>query len=64
MLPISAVHSSFEATAGATEAVLLPFEYAKVFFHEFGNALHMLLSRALPVAWQRRRALGFRCRRC
>ncbi len=46
VLPISAVHSSFQAPTGATEAVLLPFEYANVFFHEFGHALHMLLSRA------------------
>ena len=44
VLPISAVHSSFEA--GTDESITLPFEYANVFFHEFGHALHMLLSRA------------------
>ncbi|MCX7041085.1 MAG: M3 family metallopeptidase [Gammaproteobacteria bacterium] len=46
VLPISAVHSSFEAVPGPTGEILLPFEYANVFFHEFGHALHMLLSRA------------------
>jgi peptidyl-dipeptidase Dcp len=46
VLPISAVHSSFEAVPGPRGEILLPFEYANVFFHEFGHALHMLLSRA------------------
>ncbi|WP_077034988.1 M3 family metallopeptidase, partial [Pelomonas sp. KK5] len=46
VLPISAVHSSFEPQPGPGGEILLPFEYANVFFHEFGHALHMLLSRA------------------
>lgn len=46
VLPISAVHSSFEAVPGPGGEILLPFEYANVFFHEFGHSLHMLLSRA------------------
>ncbi|MFT7773103.1 M3 family metallopeptidase [Roseateles sp.] len=46
VLPISAVHSSFEAVPGPNGEILLPFEYANVFFHEFGHSLHMLLSRA------------------
>lgn len=44
VLPISAVYSTFPLPPGADEGqpVLLPWEYANVFFHEFGHALHML----------------------
>jgi peptidyl-dipeptidase Dcp len=43
VLPISSVNSSFPPPA-AGEPVLLPWEYANVFFHEFGHALHVLLN--------------------
>ncbi len=41
VLPISAVYSSFPPPP-EDQPVLLPWEYANVFFHEFGHALHML----------------------
>lgn len=41
VLPISAIHSTFPAPPDG-QPVLLPWEYANVFFHEFGHALHML----------------------
>ena len=57
VLPISSVNSSFPAPRPG-EPVLLPWEYANVFFHEFGHALHMLCSEAaypslgsMHVAW-------------
>ena len=57
VLPISNMVSGLPAPAPG-EPVLLPWEYANVFFHEFGHALHMLLNRArypslgsLQVAW-------------
>ncbi len=43
VLPISSVNSSFPPPAPG-EPTLLPWEYANVFFHEFGHALHMLLN--------------------
>lgn len=44
VLPISAVYSTFPLPAQQEPGapVLLPWEYANVFFHEFGHALHML----------------------
>jgi peptidyl-dipeptidase Dcp len=44
VLPISAVYSTFLAPPDMDKGqpVLLPWEYANVFFHEFGHALHML----------------------
>ncbi len=44
VLPISGVYSTFPAPPGMEQGapVLLPWEYANVFFHEFGHALHML----------------------
>jgi peptidyl-dipeptidase Dcp len=45
VLPVSSVNSSFPPPAPG-EPVLLPWEYANVFFHEFGHALHMLLNGA------------------
>jgi hypothetical protein len=44
VLPISAVVSTFPAPPDMDQGqpVLLPWEYANVFFHEFGHALHML----------------------
>ena len=57
VLPVSSVNSSFPAPQRG-EPVLLPWEYANVFFHEFGHAMHMLCSEvAYPslgsgrVAW-------------
>jgi peptidyl-dipeptidase Dcp len=57
VLPLSGVYSTFVAPP-AGQPVLLPWEYANVFFHEFGHALHMLhCSSAYPslgsqhVAW-------------
>ena len=57
VLPIASINSSFPTPAEG-EPVLLPWEYANVFFHEFGHALHMLSSRAaypslgsVNVAW-------------
>jgi peptidyl-dipeptidase Dcp len=41
VLPISGVYSTFPAPPEG-QPVLLPWEYANVFFHEFGHALHML----------------------
>ena len=41
VLPISAICSTFQAPPEGQPA-LLPWEYANVFFHEFGHALHML----------------------
>ncbi len=41
VLPISAVYSTFPSPPEG-QPVLLPWEYANVFFHEFGHALHML----------------------
>ncbi|MCA2997880.1 MAG: M3 family metallopeptidase [Rhodocyclaceae bacterium] len=41
VLPISAIYSTFPAPPHGQPA-LLPWEYANVFFHEFGHALHML----------------------
>ncbi len=45
VLPISSVNSGLPAPRDG-EPVLLPWEYANVLFHEFGHALHMLLSEA------------------
>ena len=44
VLSISGVYSSFPPPPGMDQGqpVLLPWEYANVFFHEFGHALHML----------------------
>jgi peptidyl-dipeptidase Dcp len=44
VLPISGVYSTFPPPPDMAngQAVLLPWEYANVFFHEFGHALHML----------------------
>jgi peptidyl-dipeptidase Dcp len=44
VLPISGVVSSFPPPPNMDQGapVLLPWEYANVFFHEFGHALHML----------------------
>ena len=44
VLPISGVYSTFPAPPDMDggQPVLLPWEYANVFFHEFGHALHML----------------------
>jgi peptidyl-dipeptidase Dcp len=57
VLPISGVYSSFPPPPEG-QPTLLPWEYANVFFHEFGHALHMLFNRsAYPslssqrVAW-------------
>jgi peptidyl-dipeptidase Dcp len=41
VLPISGVYSTFPQPPEG-QAALLPWEYANVFFHEFGHALHML----------------------
>ncbi len=41
VLPISGVYSTFPPPPKSQPA-LLPWEYANVFFHEFGHALHML----------------------
>ena len=41
VLPISGVYSTFPAPPEG-QPVLLPWEYANVWFHEFGHALHML----------------------
>jgi peptidyl-dipeptidase Dcp len=41
VLPIAAVYSTFPPPPQG-QPVLLPWEYANVFFHEFGHALHML----------------------
>ena len=41
VLPVSGVYSSFPPPPEG-QPVLLPWEYANVFFHEFGHALHML----------------------
>ncbi len=48
VLPISGVYSSFPPPPGMAQGapVLLPWEYANVFFHEFGHALHMLHCRS------------------
>jgi peptidyl-dipeptidase Dcp len=57
VLPISSVNSGLPPPRDG-EPVLLPWEYANVLFHEFGHALHMLLSEArypslgsVNVAW-------------
>ncbi len=57
VLPIASVNSSFPPPQPG-EPILLPWEYANVFFHEFGHALHMLGSEAaypslgsVRVAW-------------
>ena len=57
VLPISSINSSFPAPHEG-EPILLPWEYANVFFHEFGHALHMLCSEvaypslgSMHVAW-------------
>ena len=57
VLPIASVNSSFP-TPPEGEPVFLPWEYANVFFHELGHALHMLCSNAaypslgsVNVAW-------------
>ncbi|MFN9448139.1 MAG: M3 family metallopeptidase [Rubrivivax sp.] len=44
VLPISGVYSTFPPPPGMAngQPVLVPWEYANVFFHEFGHALHML----------------------
>jgi len=41
VLPISGIYSTFPPPPEG-QPVLLPWEYANVFFHEFGHALHML----------------------
>ena len=41
VLPISGIYSTF-APPPEGQPALLPWEYANVFFHEFGHALHML----------------------
>jgi peptidyl-dipeptidase Dcp len=41
VLPISCIFSTFPQPPEG-QPVLLPWEYANVFFHEFGHALHML----------------------
>jgi peptidyl-dipeptidase Dcp len=41
VLPVVSVNSSFPPPPPG-QPVLLPWEYANVFFHEFGHALHML----------------------
>jgi peptidyl-dipeptidase Dcp len=41
MLPVVSVNSSFPPPPEGQPA-LLPWEYANVYFHEFGHALHML----------------------
>jgi peptidyl-dipeptidase Dcp len=41
VLPISGVYSTFPPPPEG-QPTLLPWEYANVFFHEFGHALHML----------------------
>jgi peptidyl-dipeptidase Dcp len=45
VLPISGVYSSFPPPP-PDQPVLLTWEYANVFFHEFGHALHMLHCRS------------------
>jgi peptidyl-dipeptidase Dcp len=57
VLPLSCIVSS-NTPARDGEPVLLAWEYANVLFHEFGHALHMLMSRArypslgsTSVAW-------------
>ncbi|MCE9657566.1 MAG: M3 family metallopeptidase [Burkholderiales bacterium] len=57
VLPIASVNSSFPPPQQG-EPILLPWEYANVFFHEFGHALHMLGGEAaypslgsVRVAW-------------
>ena len=45
VLPISGVFSTFPQPPEG-QPVLLPWEYANVFFHEFGHALHMLHCKA------------------
>jgi len=45
VLPISGVYSTFPPPPEG-QPVLLPWEYANVFFHEFGHALHMLHCRS------------------
>ena len=57
VLPIASLNSGLPPAAPG-EPVLLPWEYANVFFHEFGHALHMLLCESsypslgsLAVAW-------------
>jgi peptidyl-dipeptidase Dcp len=57
VLPIASIVSSFPPPTDG-QPVLLPWEYANVFFHEFGHALHMLCNRAryqslgsMAVAW-------------
>jgi peptidyl-dipeptidase Dcp len=45
VLPISCVFSTFPQPPEG-QPVLLPWEYANVFFHEFGHALHMLHCKA------------------
>jgi peptidyl-dipeptidase Dcp len=44
VLPIAAIYSTFPPPPNMAQGqpVLLPWEYANVFFHEFGHALHML----------------------
>lgn len=57
VIPISSINSSLPAAAPG-EPVLLAWEYANVFFHEFGHALHMLCNASeyptlgsMGVAW-------------
>ena len=57
VLPIASINSSFPPPAEG-QPVLLPWEYANVFFHEFGHAVHMLCSEvaypslgSVNVAW-------------
>jgi peptidyl-dipeptidase Dcp len=46
VLPVVSINSSFPPPPGMGEGepVLLPWEYANVYFHEFGHALHMLFN--------------------
>lgn len=57
VLPISCIVSNISKPAPG-EPVLLAWEYANVFFHEFGHALHILMNRvqypslgSLSVPW-------------
>ena len=57
VLPISSINSSLPPVQAGAPA-LLPWEYANVFFHEFGHALHMLCNScayptlgSMGVAW-------------
>ncbi|MFO1287749.1 MAG: M3 family metallopeptidase [Rubrivivax sp.] len=60
VLPISCITSNLPKPA-AGEPTLLAWEYANVFFHEFGHAMHMLANATcVPVARANARGLGLR----